>query len=401
LTLRCAIVPPAPAPYREPFFRALDAHPDVEISVIYQSGGQPSWDVAPDWFVADHLYPARHLLSWQRGRPGRTPVVWPRGLERALRSSDPACAVVMEYGLASVRTLRWCRRNGRAFVIFSDCTPQINDLLPPAQLRLHRWLARRADGVIAVSSAGRDRLLAFGVAPERITVALQSGDLEPVRAAAGRRAAPSAPSASTGTAAPAPPAEPVTVLAAGRLVPDKNFATLIEAFSRLRLAPERARLEIAGTGFAAPELRGLAERLAVPVRFHGPVAAARMPELYAGADIFALVSTYEPFGVVIREAVAASLPVVCSRTAGAAGDVAVDGRNAILVDPDRPDEVAAALSRLIADGSLRERMGAESRAIDAAIDGQDVDAFVTAVTGATRSAGRTSSRSRRTWTLGR
>lgn len=387
MTLRCAVLPPAPAPYREPFFTELHARHALEITVIYQSHRQPSWDVAPDWFLADHAYPAQHLRSRQRGRPGRTPIVWPQGLERALRSADPDCVVAMEYGPASLRALRWCRQHHRAYVVFSDCTPQINDLLSPAQLRLHRWVARHADGMIAVSSAGRDRLLAFGVAPDRIHVALQSGDLAPVRAAASARA----PGA----------AGPVTVLGVGRLVPDKNFATLIESFARLGLSPAQARLEIAGTGFAEPELRALAERLGVPVRFHGSVPPAEMPALYAGADIFALVSTYEPFGVAIREAVAAGLPVVCGRTAGAAGDVAVDDRNAILVDPRRPHEVAEALSRLITDAALRERMGTESRSIDAENDGQDVEAFIAAVEAATRSAGSTSSRSRLAWMSGR
>ena len=76
--MRCVVVPPAPAPYREPFFRALDARDDIDIRVVYQSAEQPSWDVGTGWFQARHNYPAQHLRSWQRGRPGRTPVVWPR-----------------------------------------------------------------------------------------------------------------------------------------------------------------------------------------------------------------------------------------------------------------------------------------------------------------------------------
>ncbi len=363
--MRCAIVPQTPVPYREPLFRALHERDDLDICVIYQSAGQPSWDVPPEWFVARHAYPAQHLPSWQRGRPGRSPIVWPRGLERALRSADPDCVVAMEFGPASLRAWQWCRRHGRAYVIFSDCTPQINPMLSPGQVRLHRWLARQADGLIAVSSAGRERLLAFGVPPDRITVALQSGDLEPVRAATSGLAWNGA--------------RPLTVLSVGRLVPDKNFATLIEAFAQASVPPEGTRLEIAGIGFAQTELRALADRLDVPVVFHGAVPPSEMPGLYAAADVFALVSTYEPFGIAIREAVAAGLPIICSRTAGTAGDVAVAGRNALLVDPAHTDAVAAAMSRLLTDQAMRERMGAASRAIDKAVDGSDVEAFTSAV----------------------
>jgi glycosyltransferase involved in cell wall biosynthesis len=384
--VRCAIVPPTPVPYREPLFRALNERPDLEICVIYQSAGQPSWDVPADWFPSEHPYPAVHLRAWQRRRPGRTPMLWPRGLERALDSADPDCVVVSEYGPASLRALRWCRRHRRAHVIFTECTPRIDSMLPRWQLALHRRLAERADGFIAASSAARERLLAFGVPDERITVALQAADVEPFRAAAARRG--------EGT---------ITVLSVGRLVPDKNFERLIEAFARLRAD---AQLQIVGTGFLQDELEALAGRLAVPVRFRGHVAPEAMPDLYATTDVYALISTYEPFGVAVREAAAAGLPIVCSKAAGAAGDVAIDGRNAILVDPENVEEIAGAIDRIASDPELRRHMGQESRAIDRETDGTEVDAFEAAVAAAARryapsSAGSTSARSRATEASGR
>ena len=384
--LRCAIIPPTPVPYREPLFRALSEHPELEIRVIYQSAQEPSWDVPADWFPRGHPYPAVHLRAWQRRRAGRTPVVLPRGLERALRRANPDCVVVWEYGAASLRTLAWCRRHRRRYLIFTECTPEIDGLLPPWQLALHRRLARQADGVIAASSAARRRLRGFGVPDDRITVALQAADVAPFRAAARENGG-----------------GPVTVISAGRLVPDKNFGRLIEAFGRLR---SEAELEIVGTGFLEDELKRLATRRGVAVRFRGHARPPELPSLYATADVYALISTYEPFGVAVREAAAAGLPIICSRTAGAAGDIAVDGRNAILVDPLDVGEIAAALARLAGDGDLRARMGAESRAIDRETDGVEVEAFVEAVAGAARryapsSNGSTSSRSRATEASGR
>ena len=365
--LRCAIVPPTPVPYREPLFRALNERAELEIRVIYQSADQPSWDVPPEWFPREHSYPAVHLRSWQRRRAGRTPLLWPRGLERALRAFDPDCVVVSEYGAASLRVLGWCRRHRRAYVIFTECTPMIDSMLPSGQLALHRRLARHADGVIATSSAARDRLRSFGVPDERIAVALQAADVERFRAVAAT-----------------PRADSLAVLGVGRLVPDKNFGTLIEALARVR----RGELDIVGTGFLEDELKRLAARHDLPVRFRGHVAAEEMPRLYGAADVYALVSTYEPFGVAVREAVAAGLPILCSRTAGAAGDVAIEGRNALLVDPHNLDEVAAALQRLADDPGLRARMAAESLAIDRETDGREVDAFADAVLAAARRRGR-------------
>jgi glycosyltransferase involved in cell wall biosynthesis len=367
MPVRCAIVPPTPVPYREPLFRALSERDDLEIRVIYQSAGQPSWDVPSDWFPRDHPYPAVHLSSRQHRRAGRTPMLWSRGLEHALRTADPDCVVVSEYGPASLRVFNWCRRHKRAYVIFTECTPGIDPLLPRWQLGLHRWLGGHADGFIATSSAARARLLAFGVPDERITVALQAADLEPFRAVSRDDRRDNGRDNGRGS---------VKVISAGRLVPDKNFAMLIEAFSR---SGAGATLEIVGTGPLDAELKQLAARLGVTVVFPGHVPPSQMPSLYAAADVYALVSTYEPFGVAVREAAAAGLPIICAKTAGAAGDVAIDTRNALLVNPYSVEEIADALVRLVSDLDLRRRMGAESRAIDRETDGSEVEAFAGAV----------------------
>jgi glycosyltransferase involved in cell wall biosynthesis len=347
-------------------FERLSETGGLDVTVIFQSAHEPGWDAPADWFPAEHPYPSRHLRSWQRRRAGRTPVVWPRGLGAALRETDPDCVVAWEYGLASLRAFAWSRLHRRRFVIFTECTPEIDRLLPPSQLRLHRWLARRADALIVASSAARQRLRSFGVPDERIALGIQSADVAPFRALADGR---------DGTAG----GKPVKILTVGRLVPDKNIATLLEAYKRAGLTADEATLQIVGTGFLEDELRELARRLEVAADFRGHLTPAELPDLYAGADICALVSTYEPFGVVIREAAAAGLPIVCSRVAGAAGDAAVEGRNALLVDPASVDQVADALRRLVDDQALRGRMGRESRAVDAGLEGRDLQAFRAAI----------------------
>lgn len=360
-------------PYREPLFRELAGRELLELTVVYQSSREPGWDVPSQWFPAEHPYPARHLRSWQRPRPGRTPVVWPRGLECALRDIDPACTVAWEYGAASLRTFAWCRSHRRAFVIFTECTPRIDEMLSASQLRLHRWLAQHADGLIATSSAARARLEAFGVPGERINVSLQSADVARFRAAAGRRGRER---------------RPTTVLTVGRLVPDKNLDGLLEAFAQAKLTDAEARLEIVGAGFLEDQLKRQARELGVPASFRGHLAADELPQIFAAADIYAQISTYEPFGVVLREAAAAGLPLLCTTRAGAVGDVAVAGQNALLVNPERVDEIAEALRRLIDDPQLRRRLAAGSQALDAATDGRDVEAFATAILAAARRRGQ-------------
>jgi glycosyltransferase involved in cell wall biosynthesis len=163
-------------------------------------------------------------------------------------------------------------------------------------------------------------------------------------------------------------------------VEDKNVGRLLDAVARTGHGPDALQLEICGTGPLEPELRARAEHLGIDVHFAGYVAPAGLAAHYARAHAFALLSTYEPFGVAVREAAAAGLPILCSGRAGAAGDLAVAGRNALLVDPGRTEEIAAALDRLVRDTRLREELAAGSRAITAETPlADDVTAFERAI----------------------
>jgi glycosyltransferase involved in cell wall biosynthesis len=365
--VRCAIVPPVPVPYREPLFARLAERGRIAPTVIYLTAAQPDWDQGPGWFAAGAGYESEVLRSWQRGRPGRTPLMLARGLGAALRRARPDVVVSSEYGPATWRALAWCRRRRRPLVVMSELTPWSDPMLSPLQLRVHRLLAPRVAGVVAFSSQGTARLRGMGVDPARVDVSIQSADLEqflPVATGRERRGS----------------GRPVRVLSVGRLVPDKNHGRLIEAFAEAGFADGEAELELCGTGPLEDELRALASRLGLPVRFRGYVAPPGLPAVYAEADVLALVSTYEPFGVALREGAAAGLPLICTIRAGGAGDVAVEGENALLVDPGDRRSIVEALRRVVRDGELRARLAAgsvrvtERHPLDA-----DVEAFERAV----------------------
>jgi glycosyltransferase involved in cell wall biosynthesis len=253
----------------------------------------------------------------------------------------------------------------------SELTPWSDPMLSRLQRLVHRRLARRVDGFVAFSSQGAERLARIGVDRSRVDVSIQSADLS--------RVSP--------RHEPREPGRPVRVLGVGRLVPDKNFVTLVEAFAQADLAPGEAELELCGTGPLDVELSGLAEQLGVPLRLHGYVAPNELPDLYRSADVLALVSTYEPFGVTVREAAAAGLPLICSVRAGAAGDVAVDDENALLVDPTDRRAIASALGRLVREPALRERLAAGSLAVTERHPLEaDAEAFERAVLAASRAA---------------
>jgi glycosyltransferase involved in cell wall biosynthesis len=347
---RVAVLPPVPVPYRNPLFKALYERGRVVPHVIYLSGAQPGWDQPRAWFAPTEGYTSETLSAFQRARPGRSPITVARGVGRALSRAAPDCVVSWEYGPATMRALAWARRRGVPVVIFSELTPWSDAGLSRLRLRVHRMLAPRAAGFVVASSQGVERLRGLGVAQERVEVALQSADLTGIGAAAAPRVG-------------VDPAPPVRILSVGRLVPDKNLGMLIEAFAEAGFADGEAELEMRGTGPLEGELRAWASRLRVPARFPGPVPPEELARVYASAHALALVSTYEPFGVTLREGAAAGLPLIASERAGATGDVAVDGENAIVVDPEDRPQIAVALRRLVRDTDLRERLAAGSRAV--------------------------------------
>jgi glycosyltransferase involved in cell wall biosynthesis len=349
---RVAIVAPVPVPYREPLFRSLAQRGRVDPHVIYLSASQPGWDQPSSWFPSSHDYSSEVLDARQRRRAGRSPITLPRGLGRALGAARPECVVSWEYGPATMRALAWARPRRVPLVIFSELTPWSEPALSPLQRRVHRLLAPRAAGFIVAGSQGVERLRALGVGPELVEAALQSADLEALGAEAARGGV-------------RPQGGPVRIIAVGRLVPDKNLDALIRSFAEAGFAEGEAELALWGAGPLEPELSALAGRLGVPVRLAGPAPPGRLGAVYADADALALVSSYEPFGVTLREGAAAGLPLIASRRAGAVGDVAVDGENAIVVDPDDRSQIAEALRRVVREPQLRERLAAGSRAVTA------------------------------------
>lgn len=373
--LACAIVPPVPVPYREPLFQRLAQRPELAIRVIYQAASQPSWDQAAGWFPADHGYDAEHLRPLHVARRGRSPITWPRGLEGALSRFGPDVVVVSEFGPATLRALAWCRARRRALVVLSEVTGEAERSLSAPQRRLHGLLARQVDGLIAVSGAARRRLLALGVPPERVTVSLQPVDEDALRAALRARA-----TARSG---------PVEVLTVARLVPDKGIEVLLEAFAMAGLGEQEARLRIVGGGPLQQALEDRAQALGVQAIFTGAVAAGELPAHYARADAFALPSLYEPFGVALREAVVCGLPVICSTAVGAAGDLAREGENAILVAPGDAGALSDALGRICRDPSLRQAMArASARVAELHPLQADVEAFAAKIEEAAERRGR-------------
>ena len=139
--------------------------------------------------------------------------------------------------------------------------------------------------------------------------------------------------------------------------PHKNLPRLLQA---LALIPAERRPLLVIPGYRTwheDELREQARALGIEddVRLLGWVSQAEVEALYAASALFVFPSLYEGFGLPLLEAMQRGVPVACSdRTSlpEVAGDAA------LMFDPDRPEEIAAAMERLLAGGEEVERLRA-------------------------------------------
>jgi glycosyltransferase involved in cell wall biosynthesis len=146
----------------------------------------------------------------------------------------------------------------------------------------------------------------------------------------------------------------------GRLVPEKGLDVLLRAYRLVQRALPSVRLMIVGEGPEKPMLEHLASELGIAERivFAGP--QRDVVPYYLLADVIAVPSRYEPFGIVAIEAMAAARPVVASRTGGLLDSVQ-DGVCGRLAEPGNPDALANALLWVLQSPAQAQQLGARAR----------------------------------------
>jgi glycosyltransferase involved in cell wall biosynthesis len=138
----------------------------------------------------------------------------------------------------------------------------------------------------------------------------------------------------------------------------KGVQTIIEALPLLREIP--VGVYVAGADDPAP-FQQLAGDLGVADRVHF-IGRVQEPELFLRSlDMFVFPVVYEPFGMVITEAMAAGIPVITSRTAGAVEGLRAGEEILLLDDPHSAAELAGQIQRVVADDALRARLSAGAR----------------------------------------
>jgi glycosyltransferase involved in cell wall biosynthesis len=202
------------------------------------------------------------------------------------------------------------------------------------------------DHVIAVSPQCKQKLLSLGLSDEKITIIQNGVDLKLFDSINIEKV-------------------PNQVLYVGRLVSYKHVDWLISAFAKVLERVPDARLKIVGSGPELPNLYGLVRNLGLQSCI---VFAGRTPTYEAVAhyfkesEVFVLPSTMEGEGIVLKEAMAASVPLIAMNVLGSGVlSVVRDGENGFLINPEQPALIAERIVELLENAKKRKKMGEAGR----------------------------------------
>jgi glycosyltransferase involved in cell wall biosynthesis len=157
------------------------------------------------------------------------------------------------------------------------------------------------------------------------------------------------------------------VLCAATVSPRKNTLAVVEGFARARARGLRATLRLAGpqpvpdyAEAVRARIRGLG--LEDTVVLLGQLSTDAMLDELVGADVSVLMSVEENAPLAVQEAMAAGVPVIASNRCGMPYQID-DGESGFLVEPHRPDDLAARLLQVIGDDALRDRLARRAREV--------------------------------------
>lgn len=209
---------------------------------------------------------------------------------------------------------------------------------------LERMLFRKARHVVAISDAVAQELVSIGLPQGKISTISNGVDVEQF-----------SPRSADRDLFKIPPDKVLFLFAGDIRTNRKNLDGVLRAL----VCVSDVHLVVAGSTSGSPFL-AQAQSLGIADRIHFLGKVSRMSDLMTSCDVFVFPSRYDPFGLVILEAMASGLPVITAKSTGA---------YAVLNDPDRtlPDpEDVSLLSQLMMslrdDGGLRRQLGLRNRA---------------------------------------
>jgi glycosyltransferase involved in cell wall biosynthesis len=333
--LRIAVIVNMVAPYTKPLFECLARRDDCRLLVMSETPMERDRRWAPEIDLSfDHALLDSWTLDLSRLAVGSgfrtrsdTYLYVPKRPLSPLAAFAPDVVVAAGGGIwsspANVAALAARRRHGWGFVPWWGSFSRPHPTLPRrlAQPWVRAFM-RASDAWLVYGSLQARNVVELGADPDRVVFAPITALVPEARARDGR-----------------PVDQATRYLFVGRLMEQKGLDVLLDAFGRL----EGGELRIAGDG----PLRPMIEAAAASdprIRLIGHVTGEALAAAYQEADVLVLPSLYEPWGLVVHEALAYGLPVIATDQVGAAADLIERDVNGYVIAAGSAEELREAMT---------------------------------------------------------
>ena len=334
-----------PSPYRVDFFSYMQKNfPEYEFHIIFSGAGMENrkWSVEMEEIEHYHFLKSKTIII--RKRFDDRYVFIPVGVEKTLNEIAPDVVFAMEYNPTILRAVHWCRKKKIPFISWTDGTLNSEKNIGKVQRLSRSYIIKRAAAFIASSTASREAQIAYGADEKKCFISYLTVDIQ--------KYLYEKPQKTTQN-------EGLQLLYVGSLIQRKGLDLLLPALAE---TSEDIHLTIVGEGQERELLTEQAGKLGITdrIRFLGYVEGEPLRELYHNADVFILPTREDCFGLVILEAMCASLPVISSKYADGAFDLVAEGENGYIVDPEDTHAFAEKIDQIFADENRLKEMGTRS-----------------------------------------
>jgi glycosyltransferase involved in cell wall biosynthesis len=324
------LIQPAIAPYRVPLFQAIGNNPGIDLTVVVQAetlAGHP-------WKIDIDRLPFRVLrvpsMRWQRNFESEA-FISPAIIREFLRHR-PDVVICSGFTMSTMLLFLPMLLFSTPFIIWNEGTCSTDSNISPVKLRIRRALARRASSFLVAGSLSRQYIEGLLPRPENGLYHLAYNCIDNEHFMRDM----SNEDDRTRLLQLKQRFAPRNLLHVGKLGERKGIKQLLEAYRRLvhDHGMHDVGLILLGEGPLRQYICDFAEQHKLDkIHVEGFVHQDQIPAYYALADVFVLLSIADPNPLVIFEALAAGLPIVCSSRAGNAVDFIVNGSNGFRVDP--------------------------------------------------------------------
>lgn len=322
---KICIITNIPAPYRVDLFYSLQQkYKEYEFNILYSSVNEDNrnWDSGVEKLSNVHYLDSKTIKI--KGKIDAKYIHVPSNVNKVLEEINPEIVIASEYNITCIKACRWCKKNKRKYISWSDGTLFSERNINIIQKYSRKYVCKNSNAFIASSTNTKKAQIHYGAKEENVFVSLLTIDVDKYRYERkefiGNR-----------------------LLFVGRLVKLKGLDLLLEALAKVNCD---YKFTIVGDGDAKEELIQQVKKLKIQdkVDFVGEKKGDEVVEYYKNSDIFILPTRQDCYGLVLLEAACATMTVISSKYADGVPDIIEENVSGIIVDPYNEEDMVTKIN---------------------------------------------------------